>query len=60
MHELCIGCHVRLAKQEGKPDLARCASCHKERRRLVDAADLTWRQQEIIGRGMLLPPLSKQ
>jgi len=60
MHALCIGCHVRLAKQEGKPELARCVNCHKERRSLIDAPDLTWRQQETIGRGMLLPPLSKR
>ncbi len=60
MHVLCIGCHVQLAKQNNKPDLARCTNCHKERRNLIDASDLTWPQREEIGRGMLLPPVSKR
>jgi hypothetical protein len=60
MHELCIGCHVRLAKQNDKPDLARCTNCHKKLRNLIDATDLTWPRQEVIGRGMLLPPVSKR
>ena len=57
MHELCIGCHKQLAAQEGKPDFARCATCHKERRNIVDASDLAPR--DGIGRGILLPPISK-
>jgi Ni/Fe-hydrogenase subunit HybB-like protein len=59
MHELCIGCHVKLARQDNKPDLARCTNCHKGQRTLVDAAGLTWPPQDEIGRGMLLPPVSK-
>jgi Ni/Fe-hydrogenase subunit HybB-like protein len=60
MHQLCIGCHTVRAQQEGKPDLARCTDCHKERRNLLDAANVTWQPQGVIGRGMLLPPLPKQ
>jgi Ni/Fe-hydrogenase subunit HybB-like protein len=45
MHELCIGCHTQLAKQEGKPELARCTNCHKERRDLLDNADVAWRRE---------------
>jgi Ni/Fe-hydrogenase subunit HybB-like protein len=57
MHELCIGCHTQMAKQEGKPDFARCATCHKKRRSITDAGDLAARP--IGGRGILLPIVSK-
>jgi cytochrome c553 len=59
MHALCIGCHARRAKEEGKPDLARCTDCHKERRNLIDTRDLASLEGEPIGRGMLLPLISK-
>ena len=59
MHELCISCHTQLAKQQGKPELARCTNCHKERRDLLDSADVGWGRQGVIGRGLLLPPLAK-
>ena len=59
MHVLCIGCHARRAKEEQKPDLARCADCHQERRNLIDARDLGLPEAERIGRGMLLPRISK-
>ncbi len=32
MHGLCIGCHRRVAKEKAKPDVARCAHCHKHDR----------------------------
>jgi hypothetical protein len=57
MHKLCIECHKHLAAQEGKPDFARCATCHKERRSRVDASNLG--PEDGIGRGILLPPVSK-
>lgn len=57
MHELCIGCHTQLAKQESKPDFARCATCHKDRRGLTDAGALS--APPAAGRGILLPPISK-
>jgi Ni/Fe-hydrogenase subunit HybB-like protein len=53
MHELCIACHQQLARQESKPEFARCATCHKDRRNRVDASDLAPRDE--IGRGILLP-----
>jgi len=58
MHALCIDCHVNLAKQTGKPEFARCATCHKERRARVDAPELA--ERERIGRGMLLPAVAKR
>jgi hypothetical protein len=57
MHELCIGCHKQIAAQEGKPDFARCATCHKDRRTVMDASDTV--RQNMIGKGILLPPISK-
>ncbi len=57
MHELCIGCHNQLAKQESKPDFARCATCHNERRGLTDAGDLA--AQPAAGRGILLPAIAQ-
>ena len=57
MHRLCIDCHVKLAKQNQKPDFARCATCHKERRNLTDAPDLA--PQSPVGRGVLLPVVSQ-
>ena len=56
MHQLCIGCHIELAKQENKPDFARCSTCHKERRGLTDTGALA---QPEVGRGILLPAITK-
>ncbi|MDR3698655.1 MAG: polysulfide reductase NrfD [Candidatus Sulfopaludibacter sp.] len=57
MHVLCINCHVQLAKQEGKPDFARCVTCHKERRGLTDSGDTTARPDAV--RGILLPAMTR-
>lgn len=57
MHELCIGCHTQVAREKGKPDFARCATCHKETRGLTDATDTA--AQPGVGRGILLPVISK-
>jgi Ni/Fe-hydrogenase subunit HybB-like protein len=57
MHELCIACHAQIAKQEARPDFARCAICHKERRSVTDAVDAD--RQPMPGRGILLPVISK-
>ena len=57
MHELCIGCHAQRARQEGKPESARCTTCHKERRSIIDAREPAPR--EAIGRGILLPAVAR-
>jgi hypothetical protein len=57
MHGLCIGCHAQLAKQDGKPEFARCAACHRERRNVIDASVPA--TPEAIGRGILLPPVTR-
>jgi Ni/Fe-hydrogenase subunit HybB-like protein len=51
MHKLCIGCHARRAREESKPELARCTDCHKEIRSMLDARP----SQPPAGRGILLP-----
>lgn len=56
MHQLCLGCHVKVAQQKGKPDLARCANCHKERIDVLDAAGLRYRTRELAGARSVLPP----
>lgn len=56
MHELCVGCHVKAAKEQNKPDLARCAMCHKERRDAVDAGDLAFYGNGPVGKRVMLPP----
>ncbi|HTQ57093.1 MAG TPA: Ni/Fe-hydrogenase cytochrome b subunit [Bryobacteraceae bacterium] len=38
MHQLCVGCHRQEAPKRGKPDMARCAWCHKDVRGFVDIA----------------------
>jgi Ni/Fe-hydrogenase subunit HybB-like protein len=60
MHEMCIGCHVELARTSGKPEFARCANCHKERRSLVDADKTLASEQVAVGKGILLPRIRKQ
>lgn len=57
MHQLCISCHVLVAKEKAKPDLARCTNCHKEKRDFVDIPGLRYRRQESGGKGVALPVL---
>ena len=52
-HGLCITCHTRMMASRHKPDLARCGTCHRERRSFVDAADLAFRDR--IGTSVVLP-----
>jgi len=53
MHGLCIACHTRMMAARNKPDLARCANCHRERRSFVDASDLAFRGR--VGTSVVLP-----
>jgi Ni/Fe-hydrogenase subunit HybB-like protein len=53
MHGLCITCHTRMMASRKKPDLARCTTCHRERRSFVDAADLA--SGERVGASVVLP-----
>lgn len=58
MHRLCIGCHVKAAQEKKKPEMSRCAWCHKETREVVDAPGL-FPVQGAIGRSVVLPPPRK-
>lgn len=53
MHGLCITCHTRMMPSRNKPDLARCATCHRDRRSFVDAPDLAFRDR--VGTSVVLP-----
>jgi Ni/Fe-hydrogenase subunit HybB-like protein len=53
MHGLCITCHTRMMASRKKPDLARCATCHRERRSFVDATGLVFRER--VGTSVVLP-----
>ena len=53
MHGLCISCHTRVMESRKKPDLGRCATCHRERRTFVDAEDLGSRER--VGTSVVLP-----
>ena len=61
MHRLCIGCHARVAERENKPDVARCAECHKGNLNFSEAENVLYHRRALVGRGVVLPPLvSKQ
>ena len=56
MHQLCIGCHARVAKQQNKPQVARCAECHHEQQNFSEAENLLYHRRALAGRGVVLPP----
>ncbi len=58
MHRLCIGCHVQKAREKNKPEMSRCAWCHKEKRNVVDASGIR-REQDFVGRSVVLPVPAK-
>jgi hypothetical protein len=60
MHELCIGCHAKVAERENKPEIARCAECHKGKLDFSEARNLLYRRRALAGRHVVLPPLPSQ
>ena len=57
LHRTCIGCHVKKAAEKHKPEMTRCAWCHKEDPAVIQARDLELRRR--IGSGSpVLPPLA--
>jgi Ni/Fe-hydrogenase subunit HybB-like protein len=56
MHELCIGCHAQVARDQHKPAFARCTTCHGERRLAVDGPNPA--REPEVGVGILLPAVS--
>ncbi|MGP8242989.1 MAG: NrfD/PsrC family molybdoenzyme membrane anchor subunit [Bryobacteraceae bacterium] len=60
MHRLCIGCHVQKAREKNKPEMTRCAWCHKETHDVVDAPGVP-RPEDFVGRNVVLPaPVKSQ
>lgn len=59
LHRACIGCHVIKAKEKSKPEMARCAWCHKETRPPVDARDLIFRDEGLVGKSILVPAVAR-
>ncbi|RJO63791.1 MAG: Ni/Fe-hydrogenase cytochrome b subunit [Myxococcales bacterium] len=55
MHRQCIGCHAKKAVELQKPDLPRCANCHKAARDYVDDPALKARYQRRDGKGAAIP-----
>jgi len=56
MHQLCIGCHAKVALKLNKPDVARCVECHKGKLNYADAQNLLYRRRALSGRLVVLPP----
>ena len=57
LHRLCLGCHVKKVKEKNKPDMARCAWCHNERRSFVDEKNLSFSTRGPVGKRIVLPPV---
>ncbi len=58
LHQLCIGCHANVAKEKGKPDLARCNWCHKGKLTFPESTHLAFQEGERVGAEVVLPPIS--
>jgi Ni/Fe-hydrogenase subunit HybB-like protein len=56
MHRLCIGCHVKKAKEKNKPEMTRCAWCHKEKREVIDSREIALRRRGLTAIDVVLPP----
>lgn len=57
LHRTCIGCHVKKAAEKHKPEMTRCAWCHKENPAVLQARDLELHRR--LGSGSpVLPPLA--
>jgi Ni/Fe-hydrogenase subunit HybB-like protein len=56
MHQLCIGCHAKVALKLNKPEVARCVECHKGKLNYADAQNLLYRRRALSGRLVVLPP----
>ena len=56
MHRLCIGCHLKKAQENKKPELTRCEWCHMDKRQVIDSRELTLRRLGLHGTDVVLPP----
>ncbi len=56
MHRLCIGCHIQKAKEKNKPEMTRCAWCHKENPEILNSRDLILARYGLSHGSVVLPP----
>jgi Ni/Fe-hydrogenase subunit HybB-like protein len=56
MHRLCIGCHIQKAKEKNKPEMTRCAWCHKENPEILNSRDLILTRYGLSHGSVVLPP----
>lgn len=56
MHGLCVACHQAKAEEVERPDLARCATCHKQTRFREGEENLAGGPRIGVGRLVVLPP----
>jgi Ni/Fe-hydrogenase subunit HybB-like protein len=56
MHELCIGCHTKVAQQQNKPQVAQCAECHQGKLDFAQGQNLLYQRRALAGRLVVLPP----
>jgi Ni/Fe-hydrogenase subunit HybB-like protein len=56
MHRLCIGCHVKKAKENKKPEMTRCDWCHKDKREVIDSREIVLRRRGLTAINVVLPP----
>jgi hypothetical protein len=47
MHRLCIGCHIKKAKENKK---------HKEKREVIDSREIALRRRGLTATNVMLPP----
>lgn len=55
MHQLCIGCHAEEGPKKKKPELARCANCHRDSAEILAGTVLSNRRR-LAGKRLILPP----
>ena len=56
MHRLCIGCHIQKAQEKNKPEMTRCAWCHKENPEILNSRDLLLTRYGLSRGSVVLPP----
>jgi len=59
MHRTCLGCHSKKAVEKNKPEMARCAWCHKDNPEILQARGLILRRQSAMSGSPVLPPMGK-
>jgi Ni/Fe-hydrogenase subunit HybB-like protein len=59
MHRTCLGCHTKKAVEKKKPEMVRCAWCHKQGAQVIEARELIVRRRLAMVGSPVLPPAGK-